>query len=325
MPRINTTFAGLDLKSPIIVGSCGLTTSIANIQKYEQEGAGAVVLKSLFEESIIWETQGLNENSDHPEAYDYMFNAVGDKLVNDYCSLIAEAKSKCNIPIIASVACYSPGNWTEYARQIEAAGADAIELNVMSLCAKRDYIDGVFEQLHIRIVKSVCAVVNIPVIVKLGANLSNPVALVDLMMNHGAKGVVLFNRFYPTDIDVEKLTFSVSSPYTGASDIINSLRWTGIISGIIPQLPLAVSGGVQDWQSVAKSILSGASAVEVVSSIMKNGAGWISKTNEGLTDWMSRKGYETIDTFRGNMNSEDPTHADRLMRTQFMKYFGSIH
>lgn len=325
MTSTKTTFAGLSLRCPVIVGSNSQTASVSNIVKFEKAGAGAVVLKSLFEESILWETKSTGELDGHPEAFDYIFNSIGSKLLTDYCELIRESKKQCSIPIIASIACHTDGNWTEYAKSIQEAGADAIELNVMSLCTAKDYTNGNFEKLHLNIVHQVREVVTIPIIVKLGANLSNPVALTDALYAQGANAVVLFNRFYPTDINVEKMTFTLSSPFTTSSDLSQSIRWAGIISAAVPQMPIAVSGGVHGWEGMAKAILSGASAVEVASAIIKNGAEWIGEAVSNLEEWQSRKGFANIEAYKGKMNASDTENADRLLRTQFMKYFGNIH
>lgn len=326
MSTINVNFAGLELKSPIIVGSCSQTASLAKIQEFEKAGAGAVVLKSLFEESITREVAAHGSTLDeHPEAYDYISSYLSDKVVSDYLSLIREAKNKTSIPIIASIACHTDGKWEEFATQIEAAGADALELNVMSLCTRKSYTLGDFERTHEAIVSNVSSKIKIPLIVKIGSNISNQVALVDSLYARGAKAVVLFNRFYPTDIDIDKMSFTMSNPFTSSSDLSQSIRWAGIISASVPQIPVAVSGGVEGWTEVVKSILSGATAVEVVSSIMKNGPEWITRTNEALSAWQKEKGYEAINSYKGKMNASDPEHADRLMRTQFLKYFSEIH
>ena len=285
-----------------------------------------MVLKSLFEESITREVAAHGSTLDeHPEAYDYISSYLSDKVVSDYLSLIREAKSKSSIPIIASIACHTDGKWEEFATQIEAAGADALELNVMSLCTRKSYTLGDFERTHEAIVSNVSSKIKIPLIVKIGSNISNPVALVDSLYARGAKAVVLFNRFYPTDIDIDKMSFTMSNPFTSSSDLSQSIRWAGIISASVPQIPVAVSGGVEGWAEVVKSILSGATAVEVVSSIMKNGPEWITRTNEALSAWQKEKGYEAINSYKGKMNASDPEHADRLMRTQFLKYFSEIH
>lgn len=323
---LKVNFAGLELNSPIIVGSCSQTASITKIQEFERAGAGAVVLKSLFEESITREVASHGSALDeHPEAYDYIAGYLSDKVVSDYLDLIREAKSKVNIPVIASIACHTDGKWEEFASKIEAAGADALELNVMSICTAKNYTHGDFERTHEAIVSNVASKINIPLIVKIGANLSNPVALVDSLYARGAKAVVLFNRFYPTDIDIENMSFSMSNPFTSEADLSQSIRWSGIISASVPQIPVAVSGGVDNWRGAVKSILSGAVAVEVVSAIMKKGANWITETNEALAAWQKEKGYSSISEYKGKMNASDPEHADRLMRTQFLKYFSEIH
>lgn len=321
---LKTTFAGLELKSPVIVGSNSQTASIEKIVEFEKAGAGAVVLKSLFQESIEREIAA-TATDEHPEAYDYISAYVGAKALEDYVNLIQEARQRVSIPIIASIACNTDGKWEEFAKTIEEAGADALELNVMSLCTSRNAKPGDFENLHVSIVSHVCSMVKIPVIVKLGSNLSNPVALSDTLQAHGAKAVVLFNRFYPTDIDVEKLAFTTGDPFTGSSDLYSNIRWAGIVSASLPGLDVAVSGGVQGWEGLAKSILCGASAVEVASAIIKNGAGWIAEANEGLSTWMKGKAYGSIADIKGKMNASDPENADRLMRTQFLKYFSSVH
>lgn len=318
------TFAGLELKSPIIVGSNSQTASIEKIVEFEKAGAGAVVLKSLFQESIEMEIAA-NATDEHPEAYDYISAYIGARALEDYVKLIKEAKKSVSIPVIASIACHTDGKWEEFAKTIEEAGADALELNVMSLCTARNAKPGDFENLHISIVGNVCSRIGIPVIVKLGSNLSNPVALIDSLYAHGAKAVVLFNRFYPTDIDVEKLSFTTGDPFTTASELSSNIRWAGIVSASVPGLNVAVSGGVHNWEGVVKSLLCGASAVEVASAIIKNGAAWITEANEGLADWMKRKSYDSICDFKGKMNASDPENADRLMRTQFLKYFSSVH
>ena len=321
MCNINTCFGGLKLKSPVIVGSNGQTASIDKILEFEKAGAGAIVLKSLFEESIAREI-ATNMTYEHPEAYDYISGYLSEKVVSDYLALISEAKSKCSIPIIASIACHTDGKWEEFAKRIEEAGADAIELNVMSLSTSRNYVPGTFEKLHEDIISNVKALVNIPIIVKLGANISNPVALCDHLYAKGASAVVLFNRFYPTDIDIEKVAFATGYPFTTSADLSQSIRWAGIISAAVPQLPVAVSGGVDSFKGVVKAILSGASAVEVASSIIKEGANWITEANAGLKAWMEGKGYEEIKDCCGLLNASD---AVILLCTQFLKYFSEVH
>lgn len=321
---IETTFAGLTLRNPIIIGSCGLTANAANNKALEQAGAGAIVLKSLFEENITRQTELLTDETAHGEAADYLQGYLGEHIVDEYIELIRESKRLCTIPIIASIACHTDGEWVRMAEKIEKAGADALELNVMTIRTDKGYADGELEKMHIDILRHVAECVKIPVIVKLGANLSNPVALIDKLCGYGAAGVVLFNRFYPTDIDVEKMEFVASHPFTTSADLSTSLRWTGIVSSAIKQMPLAVSGGVHTWQDVVKSILGGASAVEVSSVIYECGAQWIAPAIEAVEAWQQKQGYDEVAEYRGKMNARDPEHAERLLRTQFLKYMGTI-
>ena len=242
MAQLNTTFAGLKLKNPIIVGSSGLTNSVEKIQKLEQAGAGAVVLKSVFEEQINMQT-GQMHGYGSPEADDYLGVYVRSHALNEHISIIEEAKKTCTIPIIASINCYTDREWEEYAKVIERAGSDAIELNLMALQASVDYQYGSFEQRHIDILKHVREQVHVPVIVKLGSNLTNPVKLIAQLQANGAAAVVLFNRFYHTDIDIDKLEYTAGHVLSHESELANSLRWIGIASGAVGRIDYAASGG----------------------------------------------------------------------------------
>lgn len=319
-----TTFAGLTLRNPIIIGSCGLTATAAGNKALEAAGAGAIVLKSLFEENIARQTEMLTDESAHSEASDYLQGYLSEHAADEYLELIRQSKRLCTIPVIASISCYTDSDWVRLAEKIEKAGADALELNVMTIRTAKSYADGEFEKMHIDILRHVKERVAIPVIVKLGSNLSNPVALIDKLCGCGAAGTVLFNRFYPTDIDVEKMEFAASHPFTTSADLATSLRWTGIVSAAVGQMPLAVSGGVHTWQDVVKSILAGASAVEVSSVIYEKGAQWIAPTLKAVEEWQQKHGYRDAASYRGKMNARDPEHAERLLRTQFLRYMSAI-
>ena len=191
MAQLKTTFAGLSLSNPIIISSSGLTDSSAKIKKLEEAGAGAVVLKSVFEEQIAMQA-GSMQGYGSPEANDYLGAYVRSHALNGHISLIKEAKDACGIPVIASINCYSSNEWVDFAKTLEEAGADALELNILSLQTEKDYEYGSFEQRHIDILKRIKAIVKVPVIMKLGNNLTNPVALINQLYANGADGVVLF-------------------------------------------------------------------------------------------------------------------------------------
>ena len=203
MATLETTFAGLKLKNPIIVSSSGLTDSAAKNQKLSEAGAGAIVLKSLFEEQIMMEADWMGDPNMYPEGSDYLVGYIREHKLGEYLNLIKESKKVCNIPIIASINCYQNADWVEFAAKIEEAGADALEINILALQTDVQYTYGTFEQRHIDILSHIKKTVKIPVIMKLGDNLTNPIALIDQLYANGAAAVVLFNRFYQPAYDNE--------------------------------------------------------------------------------------------------------------------------
>lgn len=318
-----TKFAGLNLKSPIIIGSSGLTNSAEKNKELERSGAGAVVLKSLFEEQITMQSDWMLENSSYPEANDYIRNYVKSNEIADYIKLIQESKQQCSIPVIASINCYKPDSWVDFAHQIEMAGADAIELNVFAFNTEINTGLDFLEDTYTRILDKVREKVNIPVIIKMSRMFSNIVEMVNRLYAHGASGVVLFNRFYQPDIDINKLQMVSGQVFSSHMDIAETLRWTGIISGRVPQIPIASSTGIQDWEDVVKCILAGASAVEVCSTVYQHGHEIISQMKRSMEEWMHSINYKTIDDFRGKLNYAGIPDPSLYERVQFMKYFSN--
>lgn len=321
MANLKTTFAGLRLKNPIIISSSGLTNSAEKNKMLEEAGAAAVVLKSLFEEQIMLQAEHL-QNSEYAEGNDYLGGYIRSHTLNEYISLIQQSKKLCNIPVIASVNCFTNTEWTEFAKTMEIAGADAIELNILAVQTDLNYTYGSFEQRHIDILRNVKSQVNIPVIMKLGSNLTNPVTLIDQLHANGADGIVLFNRFYQPDIDIRTLEYTSGEILSHPGDIAASLRWVGISSAAVDQVDYAVSGGVSGGDDVIKSILSGASAVEICSMVYRNGKETIRPMLEHLENWMNGQGYEHISQFKGIMNASKINGINYFERTQFLKYFG---
>ena len=315
----------------LLVTLCGAGFYLADAGEYlrlERAGAGAVVLKSLFEEDIVRRTESLTDEAAHTESADYLQGYLRGQMLGDYLKLVRESKSLCKIPVIASICCRSAGEWTDFARMIEQEGADALELNVMSLASDKAAADGAFEQRHVEILAAVKRSVSIPVIMKLGANLSNPVSLIERLRGYGAAAVVLFNRPYQTDIDIEKMEYVSGKVLSDESDLSNSLRWTGIASAAVKNISYAISGGVHSGEAVVKALLAGASAVEVCSAIYMAGDAWISSALETVEKWQERHGFDSVAGYRGRMNAADAAHVDRLERMQFLKYFegfGNAH
>lgn len=323
MATLETTFAGLKLKNPIIVSSSGLTDNAVKNQKLCEAGAGAIVLKSLFEEQIRMEADQLGDPGMYPEGSEYLAAYVRQHKLDEYLTLIKESKKLCNVPIIASINCYQDAEWIDFARQIEAAGADALEINILALQTEVNYTYGSFEQRHIDILRHIKKTVNIPVIMKLGDNLTNPVALIDQLYANGAAAVVLFNRFYQPDINIEKLTQTAGNVFSNEASLSHSLRWIGIASAAVSKLDYAASGGIHSAEGVVKAILAGASAVEICSVLYQQSASVISQYLTFINTWMESKGMESIAQFKGMLNVRDLNGINTFERTQFLKYFSS--
>ncbi len=317
---------GLNLKNPIIVGSSGLTNSVEKIQDLEKQGAAAVVLKSLFEEQIIMEQEkSFNQNDfDYPEAMDYMKAYVGDSSLNDFIKLIKEAKEAVSIPVIASINCISVGKWTEFAKKIEEAGADAMEINISLLPSDIEKTSTHNEKTYFNIIEAVKKQVNIPIAVKMShysAGLTHLIA--QLSYTKMVDAFVLFNRYYAPDINIHDLSITSSAVLSRDGDISESLRWVALLSDKI-RTPISASTGVHSGEDVVKQLLAGAKTVQVVSSIYKNGSPVIGEMLSSLEKWMEEKEYTNIEAFRGIMSYDRFNEPQAFERIQFMKYFGGF-
>ena len=322
MTDLKTTFAGLSLRNPIIISSSGLTNSAGKNKRLAEAGAGAIVLKSLFEEQIMLEADQLKDPAFYPESSDYLEEYIREHKLAEYLTLIKESKKECSIPIIASINCYSDSEWVDFAKQIQEAGADALEINILALQSDVQYTYGSFEQRHIDILRHIKQTVTIPVIMKLGDNLTNPVALIDQLYANGAAAVVLFNRFYQPDINIENMEQVSGEVFSTSADLATPLRWIGIASSVVNKIDYAASGGVANPEAVVKVILAGASAVEVCSAIYQNTNAFIGESTRFLSAWMERKGFNNIAQFKGKLNIKDVQGINTFERTQFLKYFG---
>lgn len=323
MTNLSTQYLGLTLKNPIIASSSGLTNSVKSIKTLEENGIGAVVLKSLFEEQIAHDTGQLILNSDYPEAADYLSHYVKENTVYNYLTLIKELKSEISIPVIASINCYSKGEWIQFAKKIEEAGADAIEINVFMLPNNTEKSADAYEKMYLEIAEALKKIIKIPVAFKIGSHFTNPVAFVNQLYYRKIDGVNLFNRFYNPDIDINKLTISSANIFSQASDISNTLRYTAIISGLVPKMQISASTGVHDTDGLIKLLLAGATTVQLCSVLYKSGPGVIEKMLNELSDWMEEKGFKSIDEFRAKLNYSNIKQPELYERAQFMKYFSS--
>jgi dihydroorotate dehydrogenase (fumarate) len=327
MKDLSIKYMGLTLKNPIIAGSCGLTSTVEQIIKLEEAGAGAVVMKSLFEEQISMDVNSVLytniDNYNYPEAEDYIRNYTKMNSVQQYIDTIKKAKAAVQIPVIASINCTTASDWTNFATSIEQAGADALELNIYEMAADKNKPSEQFEQQYIDILRLVKQKVHIPIAVKIGSNFSNIVRMVDQLYANGADSVVMFNRLYSPDFDLDTLQFISSDVLSNNSDIKNVLRWMAVVSGKLPVSQLVATTGIHNGSDVIKQLLAGASAVQIVSVLYKNGLGTIANMLSFIEDFMDEWDFKTIDEFKGRMNYKNVESPEIYERTQFMKYFSS--
>lgn len=326
MRDLSVNYLGLKLKNPIIVGSCGLTNSVAKIRELAENGAGAVVLKSLFEEQIQAELSSNMEsyNTDYPEAADYVREYTRGSAVQEYIALISEAKKAVDIPVIASINCVSDAEWVSFAKSVEQAGADALELNISLLPSNPTLTCQAGEGLYFSILDKVSSTLAIPVALKMSKYASS---LANLIVRLGWKGqvggFVLFNRFCNPDIDIDRLAVKSADIFSTPEENTDTLRWIALLSGMVEK-DLVASTGIHDSRCLIKQLLVGATAVQVVSTLYKNGSGQIKTLLDGLEKWMEEKSYNSIEEFRGKLSYKQAENPAAFERIQFMKYYGGI-
>jgi dihydroorotate dehydrogenase (fumarate) len=343
MANLSTNYMGLTLRNPIIAGSSGLTNTLDELKKIADKGAGAVVLKSIFEEQIRHETEKMIQGQsgsiepmskgyqdilsqrpyDYAEAFGYIADFAREHTLKDYLTFIETAKKTIDIPVIASINCVTPYDWHYFARRIQSAGADALELNVYVLPSNPVKSSQDNESIFFDVAKAVLQQVSLPVSVKVSYYFSGlSKTLIDLS-NTGIKGLVLFNRPFHPDINIDTQEITSTNLLSHPSEYAHALRWIAILSGRAG-CDLAASTGIHDYEAVVKHLLAGATAVQLASVLYKHGFDAIANILKDLEKWMDDKGYSTIDEFRGNMNQarqENPAVYDRV---QFMRLYSKI-
>ena len=326
MPDLSTTFMGLRLKNPIIAGSSGLTVTVAGLRDLQEGGVAAVVLKSIFEEEIAVEyadaLAAAKAKGMSLESYDYYDYEVRGERVAEYVKLVGEAKQALAIPVIASVNCTWSHEWASFARELERAGADGLELNMFFLPSDVNHSSAEREKEYFLVVERVLKQVKIPVALKISPYFSTLAQIIDRLSRTGVAALVLFNRFYSIDFDVEKMVVTATNTLSAGSEIAAPLRWVALMSRRVG-CDLAASTGVHDGIGLVKQLLAGAKAVQVVSALYRNGAGHASVMLKGLSGWMDRHGYKTIGDFRGAMSQAESEDPGAYERVQFMKHFGA--
>lgn len=323
----STEYLGLKLKSPIIVGSCGLTGNLNDLLRIEQHGAGAVVLKSVFEEEIIHDikrnTHITAPTENYGESYEYIASHVADDSLAKRFALIKEAKQRLTIPVIGSINCFSHENWLTYAKKFEECGCDALELNMAILPYETGLSSEDVDRTYNNIIQALRLSVSIPISVKVGPYFTDMAKFMQRLSWLGIQGITMFNKSMQIDIDINDLTMRSASCISSPEVFYDTLRWVAILTNKL-RCPISAVGGVYSPEDTVKLLLAGAGTVQVVSCLYKNGIEYLDTLTNGLRKWMEEKGYESIDQFRGKMSVPPHDKASIAMRTQFMRYFAEI-
>lgn len=323
--NLTTTYMGLELKNPIIASSSGMTDSVEKIMQLANSGAGAVILKSIFEEQILREIDSLGINNMYgsfQDAENYISFYTKEYNLRNYTDLIKEAKESADIPVIASVNCISNSEWIDYVTRIEKAGADGIELNMFIMPADSSIKGEGYEKEYFDIVNAVKSRVNIPVSLKLSSYFSGMANTLVKLSQTGISGMVLFNRFYTPDINLETEKVVSGNIYSSSGEMGNTLRWISLLSGNV-NCSLAASTGIHSGADVLKNILAGADAVQIASVIYEKGIGHIGVMLSEIDEWLAEKGYSSIAEIKGKLNAANVKNPMMYERAQFMKYFSN--
>jgi len=284
------------------------------------------VLKSLFEEQLLMEQEKSNDQNDfdYPEAMDYMKAYAAEYSYSDFIQLIKGAKDAVDIPVIASVNCVSMGKWTDFAKKIEEAGADALELNISLLPSDMYKTSAQNEKTYFDIIEAVRKQINIPIALKMSHYSAGLAHLISqLSFTKMVDAFVLFNRYYAPDINIEDYSITSAGVLSHRENLSDSLRWVALLSEKI-KIPIAASTGVHEGEDVIKQLLAGATVVQVVSTLYKNGISHLAKILQETQDWMAKKGYQNIEEFRGEISYDRFNEPEAFERIQFMKYFGGF-
>ncbi len=321
MPDISTTYMGIPVKSPILVAASSLSARIETVRKAEEAEAGALVIRSLFEEQIAMDKWQLEEDlsvgsESFPEATSY-FPEIEHGEASEHLHYVEKLRAAVSMPLIGSINAASPGAWTDYARRLEEAGVDAIELNIYSVetnpaRSSADVEAGLFETFEL-----VRDKVGIPVSVKLSPYYTAFANVAKQLADRGASALVLFNRFLQPDIDLSRRVMRNEMPLSTPEEMRVPLRWTGLLYGRI-KTDLALNTGVQTGEDVVKAILAGAQVVQVAASLIRNGASYVSTMIRAIDLWMSENSYSELADFRGLMSQRSVENPLAYERAQYV-------
>jgi dihydroorotate dehydrogenase (fumarate) len=326
---LTTTYLGLKLKTPIVASSSPLTESLENIQRLEAAGAAAVVLPSIFEEQLTLESDALDSDllrgtDAFAEALSYFpeYEDLG-RGKDVYLAQIQQAKSACDIPIVASLNGATASGWVSFAKEIEQAGADAIELNTYSLATHSSQTSAIIEKGIVNLVRQVKQATQIPIAVKLSPQYTSVPNLAMELDRAGANGLVLFNRFYQPDFDIENLYIRPKLILSRPEELLLRLHWVAILYGDL-KADLAVTGGVHCAEDILKSIMAGAQIAMTTSSLLAKGISHLTVMQNDLRRWMEDHEYESIQQMRGSLSRRAVPDPSEFERGNYIKTLSSF-
>lgn len=324
---LKTSYMGIPIKNPIIIGSSGLTVNVSNLRRMEDNGAAAVVLKSVYEEQILHEEGRLPQTAAiyrslgaYAEGEEYLNAYIKDHTLKDYFTFLENAKRNIKIPVFASISCFSAKDWLPFIDRVQDAGADGLEINVYFSPVDFTKTAADAEKLYMDIIQSALQKARIPVALKMGHNFPNLGAAVKKISETGIKGLVLFNKPYSTDIDLTKMAGSYPGIFTIPSEYMYSLRWGSILFGKL-SCGMVASTGVHNFEAMLKLILAGYDAVQTASVFFKNDYNTILEMIENMERWMMTKKFEAISDFKGKLSITNADTLEMFERLEYMKLY----
>ncbi len=326
---LTTTYLGLKLKNPLVPSSSPLSRNLNSLKRMEDNGAAAIVLYSLFEEQITLESHTLNHYltqgvESFPEALTYFPEAAEYETgPQEYLEHIHKAKEKLEIPIIASLNGVSTGGWVKYARDIQEAGADALELNIYYLPTDLNLTGSEVEQIYLDVLRDVKEAVNIPVAMKLGPYFSSMANMAYRLDQAGAEGLALFNRFYQPDLDIENLEVVPHLLLSTSAELRLPLRWIAILYGRI-EADLALTTGIHTRDDVLKGLMAGASVTMVASELLRNGINRLREILIDLERWLTEYEYESVNQLQGSLSQINCAEPAAFERANYMRVLSSF-
>lgn len=342
MANLSCKYLGLDLRNPLIVGSSGLTSKIDNLHKIEEAGAGALILKSVFEEQIHYETDHLLQSDEgsvsswnqtfqsivsqkeyyYDEAYEYLSGYAKEHSLKEYLDLVSRARKELSIPVIASINCNTSNNWEYFARRLQDSGAHALELNVFILPSDPNKSVEQIEKIYFQIIDEVKKQISIPLSIKIGYYFSSLSRMAIALSRTGIQGLTLFTRPFSPDFDIDTLEISTSNMLSAEAEYTHTLRWIALLAGKVG-CDLSASSGNHDYQAVVKQLLAGADSVQMVSAFYKHHFSIIPQILSGVSEWMDKHNFATIADFKGKMSHARIENPAAFERVQFMRLYSS--